>query len=265
MELQFEKQRFGKRLGTMLKVDFRRLFTMPLIYIMLAIALVMPILVVVMVTMMEGSVSVDPQTGVETGLEGFDSAWQMIAAPSGAPMSMDITSMCNINLMYFAVGVFICLFVSQDFSSGYAKNLFTVRAKKGDYVISKTLVGIVSGVLMLGLFLIGSILGGAIAGLPFDAGKAGIGGVAMCMAAKCALMAVFAPIFLAVAVAAKQKAWLSICCSMGGGMLLFMMIPMLTPLDATLIHVLGCLIGGTVFSLGLGAVSRLILKKTSLV
>lgn len=265
MELKLKSQTFGRRLGTMLKVDFRRLFTMPLIYIMLGIALVVPVLVVVMVTMMEGSVSVDPQTGVETVMEGFDSAWQIISSAGGTVMSMDITSMCNINLMYFAAGVFICLFVSQDFSSGYAKNLFTVRPRKADYVISKSLVGTVSGVLMLVLFFIGSVIGGAIVGLPFDAGTAGIGGVVMCMVAKCALMAVFAPIFLAIAVAAKQKAWLSICCSLGGGMLLFMMVPMLTPLDSTLVNVLGCLIGGVLMSIGLGAVSNAILKKTSLV
>lgn len=265
MEMKFETQTFARRLGTMLKVDFRRMFTMPLFYIMLGIALLVPIMVVVMVTMMEGSVSVDPQTGVETVMEGFDSAWQMIGSASGAAIGMDITSMCNINLMYFAVGVFICLFVSQDFSCGYAKNLFTVRAKKTDYVISKTLAGIVSGVLMLILFFIGSVLGGAIAGLPFDAGAAGVEGIAMCMLSKCALMAVFTPIFLAIAVAAKQRAWLSICCSMGGGMLLFMMIPMLTPLDSTIVHVLLCLAGGAMFCFGLGAVSNQVLKKTSLV
>lgn len=47
----------------------------------------------------------------------------------------------NINMLYFFVAVFVCLFVSDDFRSGYAKNLFTVRSKKSDYVISKTLVG----------------------------------------------------------------------------------------------------------------------------
>lgn len=263
--MKFEHQTFTKRLKGMLKVDFRRMFTQPLLYIMLGIALVVPILVVVMVTMMDGSVSVNPQTGVETVMEGFDSAWQIIASPSGAAMGMDITSMCNINLMYFAVGVFICLFVSQDFSSGYAKNLFTVRAKKTDYMISKTLAGTVCGVLMLVLFFMGSVLGGAIAGLPFDLGAAGIEGLVMCMLSKCALMAVFAPIFLAIAVAAKSRAWLSICCSMGGGMLLFMMVPMLTPLDATAVNLLGCLAGGLLLGIGLGAVSNTVLKKTSLV
>lgn len=44
-----------------------------------------------------------------------------------------------------------------------------------------------------------------------------------------------------------------------------MMIPALTPLDATAMNVLLCLGGGVLFSAGLGAVSRIILGKTGLV
>ena len=123
-----------KRLKTMLHVDFRRMFTMPLLYIMVACCLVMPILILVMTTMMDGSVTVNPQTGVETVMEGFDNVWQIIGNVSTAEqsMSMGLTTMCNINLLYFIVSVLVCLFVSEDFRSGYAKNLFTVRAKRGD-------------------------------------------------------------------------------------------------------------------------------------
>lgn len=265
MEMKFERQTFGRRLGTMLKVDFRRMFTMPLLYIMVDACLVMPILILVMTTMMDGSVSVDPQTGVETIMEGFDNTWQAIATVSGTPMSMDMTGMCNINMLYFFVAVLVCIFVADDFRSGYAKNLFTVRAKKGDYVISKTLVCFVGGALMLLAFFVGTILGGAISGLPFDLGSAGVSGLVMCMASKLLLVAVFVPLYLLWSVGAKQKLWLSLVGSMMTGMLLFMMIPMLTPLDSTIVNVIGCLIGGALFSVGLGAVSNMILKKTSLV
>ena len=43
-----------------------------------------------------------------------------------------------------------------------------------------------------------------------------------------------------------------------------MMISMLTPLNATIMHVILCMAGGALFSVGLGAVSNIILKKTSL-
>ena len=55
--IKFEKFSFGKRLKSMLKVDFRRMFKSKLFYILIACALVMPILMTVMMSMMDGSVS----------------------------------------------------------------------------------------------------------------------------------------------------------------------------------------------------------------
>lgn len=265
--MKFERNVFGRRLKSMLSVDFRRMFTMPLFYIMAGVCLVIPILILVMTTMMDGSVTVNPQTGVETVIEGFDNVWQAIGSVSGAGMMMDmsLTGMCNINMLYFFVAVLVCIFVSDDFRSGYAKNLFTVRAKKTDYVISKTLIGFVGGVIMLLCFFVGAMLGGAISGLSFDMTGFGVSGLVMCMLAKVFLVAVFVPIYLAVSVAAKQKLWLSLVGSLGAGMLLFTMIPMLTPLDAGIMNVVMCLAGGAMFAFGLGAVSNTVLKKTSLV
>ena len=159
----------------------------------------------------------------------------------------------------------ICLFISDDFRSGYAKNLFTVRAKKGDYVISKTLCGFVAGAIMLIAYFVGSVLGGAIAGLSFDLHGLNAGNLFMCMLAKIFLMLVFVSIFVLISVAAKQKAWLALCGSLGGGMLLFMTVSMITPLGSTFIHVVLCAAGGALFALGLGAVSKVVLNRSSLV
>lgn len=267
--VKFQKTSFSKRMKSMLKVDFRRMFKSKLFYILIACALVIPILMTVMMTMMDGSVSVDPQTGVETVIHGPENAWQSIGTlptDEGVAMGgMDVMAMCNINMMFMLVAVFICLFISDDFRSGYAKNLFTVRVKKGDYVISKTLAGFVCGGLMLLAYFIGAMLGGAISGLSFDLHGLSTENIVMCMLAKVFLMLVFIAIFVLVSVAAKQKAWLSICGSLGGGMLLFMMVSMITPLGSTMLNVLLCLAGGALFSVGLGAISKSVLKKTSLV
>ncbi|MGN0696407.1 MAG: ABC transporter permease [Oscillospiraceae bacterium] len=272
MEPKFEHNSFGKRLKSMLKTDFRRMFTMPLLYIMVGICLVVPILILVMTTMMDGSVSVDPQTGKETVIEAFDSTWQIIGSVSesgsdtgSAEAGIDMLSMCNINLLYFAVAVLVCIFTADDFRSGYAKNLFTVRAKKSDYVISKTLVCFVGGALMILGFFLGTMLGGAVSGLSFEMTGFGIDSLIMCLLSKMLLIAVFVPIYLLMSVIAKQKLWLSILLSCMVGMFLFMMVPMLTPLDSTIMNALICLIGGAVFGTVLGAVSDRVLKKTSLV
>ena len=265
--MKFKHQSFARRVRTMLAVDFRRMFTMPLIYIMLGSCLVMPVLILVMTTMMDGSISVNPQTGVETVVEGFKNTWQIIGTASGESnaMSMDMTAMCNINLLYFFIAVLVCLFVADDFRSGYAKNLFTVRAKKADYVTSKTLVCFVGGALMILAFFLGSMLGGAIAGLPFDTGAAGVSGIVMCLLSKMLMVAVFVPIYLLWSVVGKQKLWMSLIGSFCVSMLFFMMVPMLTPLNSTILNVIACLLGGALFSAGFGVISNKILTKTSLV
>ena len=264
--IKFEKVSFGKRTGSMLKVDFRRMFKSKLFYILIACALVMPILMTVMMSMMDGSVSVNPQTGEETVMQGPENTWQNIGTLPGDPLGGDeVFMMCNINMMFMIVAVFIFLFISDDFRSGYAKNLFTVRAKRGEYVISKTIVGFICGAFMLIAYLVGSVLGGAISGLSFDLHGLGVGNIVMCMLAKIFLMLVFVSIFTLISVAAKQKAWLAICDSLGGGMLLFMMVSMITPLNSTIINVLLCAVGGLLFAIGLGAISKVVLQKTSLV
>lgn len=263
MVKRFEKSTFSGRLGSMLAVDCKRMLVSPFFRIMLGIALVMPILILVMTTLMGGDVSINPQTGEEMAMEGFEYVWQAIGTLSsaGGAMTMGMVGMCNINLIFFMVAVFICVFIVDDFRSGYAKNLFAVRAKKGDYVISKTIMCFVAGALMLLCFFLGSIIGGAIAGLPFTVEGVTVHHIVLCMLSKIFLMLVFVAIDVTMSIIAKQKTWLSMVFSFCVGMLLFMMIPMLTPLDATVMNVLVCLIGGLLFAVGLGAVSRFVLQK----
>ena len=264
--MKFEKVSFGKRIKSMLKVDFRRMFKSKLFYILIACALIMPILMTVMMTMMDGQESVNQQTGEITIMEGPENAWQNIGTlPGEALGGSEIFMMCNINMAFMGVAVFVCLFISDDFRSGYAKNLFTVRSKRGEYVISKTVSGFICGAFMLIAYFIGSVLGGAISGLSFDLHGLNAGNLVMCMLAKIFLMLVFVSIFTLISVAAKQRAWLAICGSLGGGMLLFMMVSMITPIGSTVINVALCAVGGILFAFGFGAISKAVLKKTSLV
>lgn len=267
MDLKFEKNTFNKRIKTMLGVDFRRMFTAPLFYIMLGISFVIPILVIVMTTMMDGSVSVDPNTGAETVIEGFKNVWQIIGIKTGdnSSMSMDITSMCNINLMYFIIAVLVCIFVADDFRSGYAKNLFTVRADRKEYVVSKSVVCFVSGASMIFAFFVGAMLGGAMMSLPFDLNGVTAGNILMCLLSKMFIVGIFTSIYVFAGVVAKQKLWLSILLSLGIGMLFFTMVPMITPLNSGLVNVILCLIGTGLFGTGIGIGSYYILKKVSII
>ncbi len=261
-----EKQEFtfSKRLNSMLKLDLRRMFTMPLFYIMMGIAFIVPILILVMTSMMEGQVTVNPSTGEETIMEGFESVWQMLGSLNNST-SMDLVSMCNINLIFFAIGVYVSINISEDFRSGYTKNLFTLRSNKVDYVISKTIIGFISGGLMIILFFIGSLIGGKIANVSFALEGIDIINIVMCLLSKIFLTLVFVSIFVVMSVVGKQKLWLSMLCGFGASMLLFTMVSMITPLNATMINVVLTFIGGILFSVGLDSISNIILKKTSLV
>ena len=266
MEKSFEKNSFGKRLGSMLRVDFRRMFTTRFLYIMVGICLAMPILMLVMTTMM-GDTTTDPATSVESTMDTFTNTWQAIGTVSSEtdPMAMGLTTMCNINMLYFFIAVLVSVFVADDFRSGYAKNIFTVRAGKADYVISKTIACFVGCAMMFIVFFMGAVIGGAIAGLPFDTGTAGISGVIMCMLSKLGMVAVFVGIDFAASTVAKGKTWMSIIGSMVAAMLLYMMGPMVTPLDSGLMNVILCFASGILICAGSGAVSCQVLKRTSLV
>lgn len=266
MEKTFERNTFKKRLSSMWKTDARRLRVSPLFYIMVAIAFVAPILILVMTTMMDGTVSVNPQTGKETVMEGFDYVWQILGSLSGAEGAqvMDLTTMCNGNLTYFAIAVFACVFICADFKSGYAKNLFAVRAKKTEYVISKTLVCSLGGCVMIAAFVLGAIVGGGVASLPFE--TPGFSGFNLLCAVACKmlLVPVFVSVFLTMSVIAKQKTWLAICLSLCVGAFLFTVVSIASPLNAGIFHIATCLIGCVGFAFGMGAISNAVLKKTSL-
>lgn len=255
MQKNFEKQTFAKGLGSMLNVDIRRMFTQPLIYIMVGVAFLIPVLVLVMTSTMAEDPSADT----------FASVWQAIGSVSGSSAGMSLTGMCNINLVYFLAAVFVCIFVADDFRSGYVKNLFAVRPRKSDYVISKTAVAFIGGTIMLIMFFVGALFGGAFAGLPFSMEGFNAGNLVASLIAKIFLMAAFAAIYVLMGVIAKQRLWLSVLLSLGVGMFLFNIIPMVSPLDANVLHVLLCLVGGCMFGAGLGAVSDIVLKKTNLV
>ena len=122
---------FKKRLKSMLMVDFRRILKSKLFYIIIAVSLLLPIVMTVMMSMMDGTESKNPQTGEITIMQGPENTWQNIGTlPGGENMGgSEIFAMCNINMAFMGVAVFVCLFISEDFRSGYSKNLFAVRSK----------------------------------------------------------------------------------------------------------------------------------------
>ena len=94
----------SKKLSSILRVDIRRMAATSLFPIMLGISFVMPILILVMTSMVAGTTVANPQTGMETTMEAFTNTWQIIGS-SGGMMQMDMTAMCNINLILRKRGI----------------------------------------------------------------------------------------------------------------------------------------------------------------
>ena len=160
-ELKFESPSFGRRLGGMLGVDFYRLFHTPLFYIFLAIAAIIPAMIL-------GTMGMEnPQTG-EVSAQLYTNVWHIIAAEMPLYVVNSIAEYANMNMVFIFGGIMVSIFIGHDYKSGYVKQLFTTHAKKQDYMMSKTIVCAFAMACMCVTYLIGGIAGGLVAGYPFE-------------------------------------------------------------------------------------------------
>ena len=157
-ELKFETPSFTTRLKGMLGVDFYRLFHTPLFYIFIAIAAIIPAMVL-------GMTSIETIEGVAEPL--YTNTWQVIAAENPLYVVSNIAEYANMNMVFIFGGIMVSIFIGHDYKSGYVKQLFTTHAKKQDYMMSKTLIGAFSMACMCITYLIGTVLAGAFVGASF--------------------------------------------------------------------------------------------------
>lgn len=155
-ELKFESPSFWKRLKGMLGVDFYRLFHTPLFYIFIAIAAIIPAMIIGTMGTTEQAVPI------------FTNTWQAIAAENPLYVVSDIGEYANMNMVFIFGGIMVSIFIGHDYKSGYVKQLFTTHAKKSDYMMSKTISCAFSMACMCGTYLIGTVLAGALVGLDFS-------------------------------------------------------------------------------------------------
>ena len=158
-ELQFESPSFFKRLKGMLGVDFYRLFHTPMYYIFLAIAAIIPAMIVAMTT-------IENADGVATPL--YENVWQAVAAYTPLYAIRDIGEYANMNMVFIFGGIMVSIFIGHDYKSGYVKQLFTTHAKKQDYMMSKSIVCAFAMACMCITYLIGAVVAGALVGANFS-------------------------------------------------------------------------------------------------
>ena len=156
-ELRFDHPSFVKRLKGMLGVDFYRLFHTPLYYIFLAIAAIIPAMI------LGTSGMENPQTG-EIAAQLYTNTWHIIAAETPLYVVSDIAEYANMNMVFIFGGIMVSIFIGHDYKSGYVKQLFTVHAKKQDYMMSKTITCAFAMACMCITYLLGSTLAGLLTG-----------------------------------------------------------------------------------------------------
>lgn len=153
--LQFQSPSFSRRLKGMLGVDFYRLFHTPMFYIFLAIAALIPALIL-------------SSSGSEETATVYTNTWSIVAANHPIYSVSDMGEYANMNMVFIFGGIMVSIFIGHDYKSGYVKQLFTTHAKKQDYMISKTLSCAFAMACMCITYLLGSIGAGIVSGTSFE-------------------------------------------------------------------------------------------------
>ena len=160
-ELHFESPSFGKRLKSMLGVDFYRLLHTPMFYIFLAIAAFIPALIL-------GTGGMEnPQTGEVSALL-YTNVWNAVAADVPLYVFSHIGEYANMNMVFIFGGIMVSIFIGHDYRSGYVKQLFTTHAKKQDYMMSKSITCAFAMACMCITYLLGAVAAGLLTGLDFS-------------------------------------------------------------------------------------------------
>lgn len=159
-ELKFESPSFFQRLKGMLGVDFYRLFHTPMFYIFLAIAAIIPAMIL-------GTTGMPGPDGTVTA-PMYTNTWQIIAADTPLYVVNSIAEYANMNMVFIFGGIMVSIFIGHDYKSGYVKQLFTTHAKKQDYMMSKTITCAFAMACMCITYLLGAMAAGLLVGASFE-------------------------------------------------------------------------------------------------
>ena len=264
--LNFETPSFTTRLKGMLAVDFYRLFHTPLFYIFLAIAAIIPAMIIGTTGMNES------QTGAL-----FTNTWQAIAVDSPLYVVETIGQYANMNMVFIFGGIMVSIFIGHDYKSGYVKQLFTTHAKKQDYMMSKSLTCAFAMASMCITYLLGTVLAGGLVSLSF---KVNIGSLICALLGKIIMSLGWASLYVFLNVIFRRYFWISIVSSFffGTGILIIGAAAILgnSPilniflygasvyacLSSSLISVLVCLLCSCAWSVVYNTVGTLILNES---
>lgn len=184
----------------LLKMDLRQLFHRKTLYLMIVAMSAMTLSMLFLS---------DPSTLTISSVLGV---------MNGVSMDNFMSAASGLGLVYTLMCIMLSFFVCDDFSSGFAKNVFTVHARKFDYISSKIVSMMVgSGVFML-LSLVESLAFCTISGVAMGS----IGGIVVFWIEKWLLTSPFAAaiLFLSILLRNKGLGFLFACLLGTGGLVM---------------------------------------------
>lgn len=156
----------------LLRMDLRRLFRTRSFYIVLAVTAAM----FVFMTAMMAAVA-DPER-----LEALENTGMVVTDRSNDDIRAELMGMTQLEFAHecmgsgfllIMTGIGVTLFVHNDFSSGFVKNICFARPRRREYVLSKVLVTGVYSVILTALSILLLVTLPILAGLPLTASPVG--------------------------------------------------------------------------------------------
>lgn len=184
----------------LLKMDIYRLFHRKILYLMI-IALSAMTLSMLFLS--------DPGTMTISGILGV---------MNGVSMDNFMSAGSGLGLAYTLMCIILSFFVCDDFSSGFAKNIFTVHANRFDYISGKIISMMIASAVLMGVSLVESLAYCVISGVAVG----NIAGIIVFWIEKWLLSSAFAAaiLFLSILLRNKGLGFLFACLLGTGGLVM---------------------------------------------
>ena len=168
------------------KMDLRRLLRGKVLYVMIG----------VLTSIVLSSVIMSDSSANLTALLG--------GLPPETPEMAFISGSMGAGAIYSLLGIIAMLFICSDYSSGFAKNIFSVHTKRSDYFVSKLLTLMVASAILLAVFIVETVIVGLIIGRSMAVDS--VFGLIMFIVQKWLISGAFAAIYIFINVLTRNKA-----------------------------------------------------------
>ncbi|MGN0657225.1 MAG: ABC transporter permease [Ruminiclostridium sp.] len=137
-----------QRIFNLFKMDLRKMVRGKAFYVMLAIAVFIPIMML-------------------TQMPGMDSTMFLGGTDEAAGEAFGGGAM-GLTFLWVLTGILMSIYIGSDYSTGFIKNIVTSHANKLDYIISKELIALVWNASLYIVYIITLAVAGLVMGCPLQ-------------------------------------------------------------------------------------------------